>query len=40
MTENDPNEPNPREALLQLANAYMISQRFYVIAKLGILGRT
>ena len=36
MSENGPNEPNPREALLQMVNSYLISQALYVAAKLGI----
>ena len=36
MSEHDPNAPNPREALLQMVNSYMISQALYVVAKLGI----
>ena len=33
MSENGPSEPNPREALLQMVNACMISQALYVVAK-------
>ncbi len=36
MSENGPSEPNPREALLQMVNACMISQALYVVAKLGV----
>lgn len=36
MSEKEPKEPSPREALLQIVNGYMISHAIYVLAKLDI----